>query len=330
MNKSKCTSLRNALLRKPLSIFAVVMAVALLLTLTGTGFTVQAETPVKGPIVVASMIDSEGAIIGGMMVLMLREAGFEVVDMTEFGTPDILRQALVSGEVDLVLDYTGSGQYYHDTASQDVWSDAAAGYEETRRLDIETNDIYWLTPASANNTEGLAVTRAFAEEKKLKTIQDLADYINTGGEIKLITSSSFAENIKGLVGFEEAYGFRLNAEQLIVLASGNTAEMLKALVEGRDGVNVSLVYGTDGALMDMGLVVLEDPKSIPPVYQPAPVLRGELYRAYPEIEAMFKPLFETFTLETLQTLNAKVAYEGLAAHDVARDYLIENGFLKAN
>jgi osmoprotectant transport system substrate-binding protein len=264
------------------------------------------------------------------MVLLLREAGFEVVDMTEFGTPDILRQALVSGEVDLVLDYTGSGQYYHDTASQDVWSDASAGYEETRRLDIEANDIYWLSPASANNTESLAVTRTFAEEKKLKTMQDLADYINAGGEIKLITSSAFAENIKGLAGFEEAYGFRLTAEQMIVLASGNTAEMLKALVEGRDSVNVSLVYGTDGALKDMGLVVLEDPKSIPPVYQPAPVLRGELYRAYPQIEGILKPLFDTFTLETLQTLNAKVTYEGLSARDVARDYLIENGFLKAN
>ncbi len=328
MNKLNFYSVQNPRSRKSRSFFATVLAVALLIALIVPGHAAQAETAAMEPVVIASMIDSEGAIIGGMMVLMLRDAGIEVVDMTEFGTPDILRQALVSGEVDLVLDYTGSGQYYHDTASQDVWSDAAAGYQETRRLDIEANDIYWLTPASANNTEGLAVTRALAEEKSLKTIQDLADYINAGGDIKLITSSSFAENIKGLVGFEEAYGFRLNADQMIVLASGNTAEMLKALVEGRDGVNVSLVYGTDGALMDMGLVVLEDPKSIPPVYQPAPVVRGEVHRAYPQIEGMLKPLFDTFTLETLQALNAKVTYDGLSARDVARDYLIENGFLK--
>ena len=308
---------------------AALMALILLIALLAPLAVAHAQATEKGPITVASMIDSEGAVIGGMMVLMLRDAGFNVIDMTEFGTPDILRQALVSGEVDLVLDYTGSGQYYH-TVSQDVWSDAAAGYAETSRLDIEANDIFWLTPASANNTEGLAVTRVFAEEKKLKTIQDLADYINAGGMVKLITSSAFAENIKGLVGFEEAYGFQLNAEQMIVLASGNTAEMLKALVEERDGVNVSLVYGTDGALMDMGLVVLEDPKSIPPVYQPAPVIRGDLHRAYPEIEEMLKPLFETFTLETLQTLNARVAYEGLAARDVARDYLVEHGFLNAD
>ncbi len=300
----------------------------MLISITVPSFSAIAEEPQKGPITIASMIDAEGAVIGGMMVMLLRDAGFEVNDMTEFGTPDILRQALMAGGVDLVLDYTGSGQYYHDTDSQDVWSDAKLGYEQTRQLDIEANDIYWLTPASANNTEGLAVTRGFAEEKDIRSLEDLAAYINDGGKIKLITSSSFAENIKGLVGFEEAYGFRLNADQLIVLASGHTAEMLKALVEGRDQVNVSRVYGTDGALQDMGLVVLEDPKSIPPVYQPSPVLRGKLYREYPEIEEILKPLFETLSLETLQTLNAKVTYEGLAAKEVAKNYLVEQGLMK--
>jgi osmoprotectant transport system substrate-binding protein len=265
-----------------------------------------------------------------MMLLLLRQAGFDVVDKTEFGTPEILRMALIAGEVDLVLDYTGSGQYYHETSSQDVWSDPVAGYEMTRDLDLKANDLVWLTPAQANNTEGLAVTSTFAEEKGLVTIRDLADYINGGGEIKLITSSAFAENIKGLVGFEEAYGFRLDAGQMIVLASGNTAEMLKALYEGRDGVNVSLVYGTDGALKQMGLVVLEDPKSIPPVYQPAPVIRGELYRRYPEIVTILAPLFKSFTIEVLQNLNAQVAFEGRAAREVAEEYLIQEDFLYAH
>lgn len=310
------------------NLIAVLLTAALMFTIALPGFSANATEDKKGPITIASMIDSEGAVIGGMMVLLLREAGFLVNDKTEFGTPDILRQAILTGEVDLVLDYTGSGQYYHETESQDVWSDAKAGYEQTRKLDIEANDIYWLTPASANNTEGLALTRAFAEEKNIRSIQDLADYINAGGEIKMIAASSFAENVKGLIGFEDAYGFRLNADQLIVLASGNTAEMLKALAEGRDQVNVSLVYGTDGALQDMGLVVLEDPKSIPPVYQPAPVLRGELLRQYPEIEEILKPLFQTLSLETLQSLNAKVTYEGLAAREVAKNYLAEQGLLK--
>ncbi|NLA53213.1 MAG: ABC transporter substrate-binding protein [Clostridiales bacterium] len=328
MNNKQTLILKRGSWSKANTFFALLLVLSLLVFAYSPVFSAKAQDAKKGPITVASFIDSEGAVIGGMMVLLLRDAGFEVNDMTEFGTPDILRKALMAGEVDLVLDYTGSGQYYHETDSQDVWSDAKLGYEQTRKLDIEANDIYWLTPASANNTEGLAVTNAFSQENNIKSIQDLADYVNAGGEVKLIASSSFVENIKGLVGFEEAYGFQLNADQLIVLASGNTAEMLKALTEGRDKVNVSLVYGTDGALKDMGLVVLDDPKSIPPVYQPSPVLRGELYRQYPEIEEILKPLFETLSLDALQTLNALVTYEGLAAKDVAKNYLVEQGLMK--
>jgi len=308
---------------------ATVLALVLLLaTAAGCKTDKKTEEVKKGPITVATMIDSEGAILGNMMLILLKQEGFDVVDQTEFGTPDILRQALLSGEVDLVLDYTGSGQYYHTTDNTDVWSQAREGYLLTKKLDKEANNIIWLEPANANNTEGLAIKKDFADAQNIKTMADFAKYVNNGGNVKLITSSSFAENIKGLRGFEEAYGFSLKGTQLITLASGNTAEMLKALSEDKDGVNVSLVYGTDGALEKMNLVVIEDPKSIPPVYLPTPVLRGELYEKYPEIETILKPVFLTLTLEILQGLNAKVAFDGEAAKDVAYNYLEKNAMIK--
>ena len=305
----------------------MILALALVVGCGGVTATPNPAEEAKGPVTVASMIDSEGATVGKMMVIALEEDGFEVNDRTEFGTPDILRQALLAGEVDLVLDYTGSGQYYHDVDDTDPWSDAAAGYELTRELDLEANDIVWLHPAPANNTEMLAVRREFAETHGLEDMRDFADYVHAGGTVKLITSASFAENVKGLLGYEQAYGFNLAQDQLIVLSAGNTAEMLKALVEGTNDVNASLVYGTDGALEQMDLVVLDDPESIPPVYLPTPVLRGELHERYPEIETILRPIFESLTLETLQRLNAQVAYEGRDAMATARQYLVDNGFI---
>ncbi len=282
------------------------------------------EEAKKGPVTIATFIDTEGAVLGKMMVILLKQEGFEVIDKTEFGTPDILRKALMAGEVDLVLDYTGSGQYYHDTEDTEVWSDAQKGYLLTKKLDEEVNQLIWLEPANVNNTEALAIKKEFSEANNIKNMEDLARYANEGGEVKLITSTAFAENIKGLRGFEQAYGFQLSADQLIILASGNTTEMLKALEEGTNGVNISLVYGTDGALDKMDLVVLDDPKSIPPVYLPAPVLKGSLYEKYPEIEEALKRLFENLNIEDLRELNAKVAYNGLDAEKVAREYLEEN------
>ena len=89
-----------------------------------------------------------------------------------------------------------------------------------------------------------------------------------------------------------------------------------------------MAYGTDGSLSAFGLVVLEDPKGAQPVYEPAPIIRGEVFDRYPEIGSILEPVFETLDLETLQTLNSKIAVEGQNAADVAREYLTSKGFLK--
>lgn len=308
----------------------LVFSLAFILALAGCGGAKGTQTGAKqekGPVTVASMIDSEGAILGKMIVMLLENNGFKVNDKTEFGTPDILRKALLSKEVDLVVDYTGSGQYYHEGQDASLWSDAQKGYEMTKKLDQDKNNLRWLEPAMANNTEMLAVKKDWAEKNNIKDMNDFAKYVSSGGQVKLICSSSFAENKKGLPGYEEAYGFKLTKSQLIVLSSGNTAEMLKALSEGTNGVNVSLVYGTDGALDKMNLYVIKDPKGVPPVFLPTPVLRGELADKYPDIAAILKPVFQSLTLEKLQRLNSQVAFEGRDARSVAREYLTSNNFL---
>ncbi len=309
--------------RRMLAKFAVAILAGLVL-LAGCGKPGTARAPVT----VASFIDTEGALLGKMLVLLLESKKIPVNDKTEFGTPDVLRKALEAGELDLVIDYTGSGQFYHEGQDPAVWTDPQKGYEMTRKLDKENNDLIWLTPAKANNTEMLAVKRDFAEKNNLKDMHDFARYVNSGQKVKLICAAGFAENPLGLLGYEKAYGFKLREDQLIILSSGNTTEMIKALVDGTNGVNVSLVYGTDGALDQMNLLVLKDPLNVPPVYLPAPVIRGKVLQAYPQVESLLKPVFESLDLETLQKLNAKVAFEGQEARAVAKEYLISKGFLK--
>jgi osmoprotectant transport system substrate-binding protein len=294
------------------------------------GCTTESNEEVKAPVTIATMIDSEGSVLGQMIMQVLNANGIETIDRINFGTPDILRVALENGEVDLVVDYTGSGQYYHpeDATDTTIWNDPIKGYEFTAKLDLEKKNIVWLTPSPANNTESIAVKREFSEEFEIVDLEQLAAYINAGNPFKLIASASFIENQLGLLGFEEAYEFKLTNDQIISLSSGNTAEMLKALSESTNDVNASLVYGTDGALDKLNLVVLEDPKHIPPVYLPAPVIRKEVLDIYPEIEILLKPIFESLSLEVLQVLNAKVAYDGEDAASVAKAYLEENNFIQ--
>jgi len=280
-------------------------------------------------VTVASLLDSEGAILGSMVIQMLDANGFETVDKTKLGTPDVVRKALLEGEVDATIDYTGSGQFYIEgQEGLPVWKDAQAGYEAIAKLDKEQNNLIWLTPAPANNTELMAAKADFLAQNNIVTMEDFAAYANGGGEIKLIGAQSWVDNPLGLKGFEEAYGFKLAKDQLVPLADGVTAQMLTAVAEGTDGVNFSLAYGTDGQLSDLGLKIIEDPKGVPPVYEPAPVFRGEIIEAAPEIAALLAPVFESLDQAKLQELNAQVAFEGKDAKVVAKEYLEANGFLK--
>lgn len=285
------------------------------------------ETPTTEPITVATAVDTEGGVMGQLIVQLLQANDIPVVDQTQFAEISILRNALVSGEVDLTVDYTGSGERYFADTDPAVWSDPTAGYELIKQLDAETNQLIWLTPAPANNTEAIAVTKAFAQENSLVTMADFAEYVNAGKPVKFITSTIFAQGKRGLVGLEEAYGFQLTNDQLIQLQDGNTAQMLKALSEGQNGVNFSLVYATDGSLDKLEMVVLTDEKSVPPVYAPTAVIREEMLTLYPQVETILAPLFESLTLETLQQMNAKVAFDGENPKDVAATYLTENNFI---
>ena len=85
---------------------------------------------------------------------------------------------------------------------------------------------------------------------------------------------------------------------------------------------------TDGGIVPSGLVVMEDDKSVQPVYQPAPIIREPVLQANPQIEELLKPVFEKLDLVTLQTLNGRIQVGGEAAKDVAVDWLKQNGFLK--
>jgi osmoprotectant transport system substrate-binding protein len=258
---------------------------------------------------------------------MLRDNGFEVIDKSQFGPTNVVKSALESGEIDMYPEYTGNGAFFFDETESDVWNDAQKGYERVKQLDMEVNNIVWLESAPANNTWAIAVPRKLAETEGLETLNDFAAYVNRGGYVKLIGSEEFVTSPVALPAFMEEYGFDLTQEQLVTVSSGDTAQTEKAAGEGTDGVNAAMAYGTDGSLNAFGLVVLDDPRGAQPVYQPAPRVRGEIMDEYPEIADILNPVFRTLDLETLQTLNARIAVEGQNPTDVARDYLTSGAFL---
>lgn len=284
----------------------------------------QAETPVR----VGSKIDTEGKLLGNMIVLALEANGIKTENKSGLGNTQVMRGALTAGEIDLYPEYTGNGAFIFAEESNPVWKDAKAGYERVKALDYEQNNIVWLTPAPANNTWAIAIRQDVATPNQLKTLDDLGQWLGKGGQFKLAASAEFVERSDALPAFQTAYNFTLKPEQLLTLAGGDTAVTIRAAGEQTSGVNAAMAYGTDGAVAALGLVILDDPKGVQPIYAPAPIVREDTLKQHPQIADALAPVFELLDGPTLQSLNAKIQLEGQDAKKVAADFLKTKGLLQ--
>jgi osmoprotectant transport system substrate-binding protein len=304
-----------------------VMAIAgaaLLATVAGP---VPAPAAAGRAVVVASKIDTEGALLGNMILLVLARHGVPVENRLQLGPTNIVRAALLAGQIDIYPEYTGNGALFFHREGDPVWKDRMQGWEAVEALDRAKNGVVWLDPAPANNTWVIAVRRDLATRAHLRTMSDFARYVRRGGRIYLAASAEFVESPSALPAFEKTYGFRLDDGQLLTLSGGNTAATLRAAAEGMSGVNAAMAYGTDGAIAALGLVALDDDKGAEIVYAPAPVVRHSILAQYPQIPRLLDPVFHSLSLEALQRLNARIAVDGEEAAAVARDYLEQRGFL---
>ncbi|MDB6176281.1 ABC transporter substrate-binding protein [Paracoccus sp. Z330] len=278
-------------------------------------------------VVVSSKIDTEGGILGTMIVEALNAGGIETENRLQLGGTPILREAITAGEIDIYPEYTGNAAFFFNEADSPVWKDPDASYPRAAELDLEANDIVWLPPAVANNTWAIAVQGSVASDNNLSTMSDLGAYIEEGGDIKLAASAEFVNSAAALPSFQDTYGFEMSSDQLVILSGGDTAATIAAAARGTSGVNAAMVYGTDGGIGPSGLVVMQDDKNVQPLYQPAPLVRGEVLQAHPEIAELLAPVFAKLDLETLQDLNARVQINGEPVDTVVRDFMTSEGLL---
>ncbi len=278
-------------------------------------------------ITVSSKIDTEGGLLGNMIALALEDAGLPVERRLQLGGTQVVREALLAGQIDIYPEYTGNAAFFFNEADGDVWKDAAAAHQRAKELDDEANDVVWLDAAPANNTWAIAVTGPVAEENGLSTMSGFGEWVSSGGEVKLAASTEFVSSPAVLPAMEQTYGFDLGEDQTVILSGGDTAATIQAAARGTSGVNAAMVYGTDGGVGATGLVVMEDDQGVQPVYEPAPVIRAEVLEEHPSIPEVLNPIFSGLDMVTLQKLNGRIQVGGEPAEAVARDYLTQTGVL---
>ena len=143
---------------------------------------------------VGSKSIQEGILLGKLMIGALHRKGFKVIDRTNMGQTEDLRKALKNSEIDLYPEYTGTAGLFFPKVDQLVWKDSKSGYETAKRLDEEKNGIIWLTPAAADNSWVIAVTRDLANQG-ITDLPKFATFIHDGGKVILASLTEFSRQL---------------------------------------------------------------------------------------------------------------------------------------
>src|SRR6056297_1072922 len=270
---------------------------------------------------VASKSFTEGYILGSLVVELLENAGF-VVDYKDGMSSFVIRSALVSDQIDLYVDYTGTAWMAY-LKQEEIINKPELLYEKVKEMDSAQNGIIWYEPINFNNTYGLAVKEEFAIENKLNTLSDLSDYINQNKKIVFGINFDFFERPDGFFAMANHYEMTINRKNVKTMEIGVTYEALS-----RGNIDVAMVFSTDGKLDKYNMKVLQDDKAFFPIYNPAVCLREEIHQKYPHIQEVLSPLIKYLNPQIIRRLNYLVDTGETEPERIARDYLKTLGLIQ--
>ncbi len=308
--------------------FVIFVFVTLITSLLISPFSVFAQSNV---IIVGSKDFNENIVLAQIMRLLLEDAGYIVIDNTNTGSTGVVRGELLAGNIDIYPEYTATGvnllaQQFPDLVAQSDAYDPTSAISTVTAFDNAYNNLSWLVPAPGNSSYALAVTSEFSEANGITTIEDLANYINAGNDVVLAGTPDFFIRNDAFLTYSETYQFNISADNRFTVGSEDPTLTLNALRNGEAGVNVAMAYSTSGELLAREFVMLEDTNGAQPYFQPAPVIRNDILRQNPEIITILRPAFALIETQTMQRF-VFATTAGETPEDVARGFLIDNGFI---
>jgi osmoprotectant transport system substrate-binding protein len=263
----------------------------------------------------------EQVVLCQIAVAALESVNAQVIDRCNLGGTDVVRNALLGGDIDLYWEYTGTA--WVTFLGQQPIQDSTAQYEAVKGQDLNQNKIVWLQPTPFNNTYAFAVKKERAQQLGLRTLSDMATYIRSGKPGNMCIEPEYQNRDDGFPGLQRTYGFQVPPDRLQVLQTGAIYQATADQTECLFGE----VFTTDGRIPQLGLTVLQDDKLYHPLYNAAPTLRKDVYDRTPDISKAFAPISAALTNEVMADLNRQRSAEGKRERRVARTWLAQQGFI---
>ena len=285
---------------------ALTIAIAVL-TIAGTAWASRAGA--RSDVIVGSKNFTEQVILGELLAQAIERAtDLRVERRLNLGGTAIAHQALLSGGIDLYVEYTG-------TALTAVFNLPAA--TDSNQVFAQVRDRYasvgvtTLPRLGFNNTFAILVRRADAERHGLKTIGDL----NRMKDWRAGFGYEFLERPDGFSGLAAAYGLQFANQPRVM-----DLNLIYRAVASNE-IDVTAGDATSGLIDALDLMQLEDDRRYFPVYDAVPVARASVLLQHPQVAAAVRHLQGQISAEEMQRMNYAVDAEKRAPAEVVRGFL---------
>ena len=261
-------------------------------------------------IVVGSKNFTEQVILGEIVAQTIeRETRLKVERRLNLGGTLICDRALLSGDIDVYVEYTGTAltAIFHRPAA----NDPRAVTETVRDLYAGTGRTL-LPPLGYDNTFAILVRGADARNRGLRTIDDAA---KVAPEWRAGFGYEFLERPDGYKGLARTYGLMFRAPPQVM----DLTLSYRALASGQ----VDLIAGdaTAGLIKALDLVQLQDNRRYFPPYDAVPIARADTLLRYPQVRKALERLAGRITADDMREMNYAADARRENPTDIARRFL---------
>jgi osmoprotectant transport system permease protein len=241
--------------------------------------------------VVGAKTFAEQYVLSALMAQRLRAAGLTVTTREGLGS-NVIFDALVSGDIDVYVDYTGTlwaNQFHH--------SDTKPREQLLRELKalLAQQNVTVLGELGFENAYALVMPRKRAEALGIHSIADLAAHAATMSIAADYEFFSRAEWAK----LRDAYGLEFRTQRQM-----QPDFMYAAVASGE--VDVIAGYTSDGLIAKYDLVVLDDSRHAIPPYD-AIVLLAPKRAADQALRSALQPLLGKIDISAMREANLRAA-----------------------
>lgn len=264
----------------------------------------------KPRIVIGSKNFTEQIVLAELLAQHIEErTGTQVERKVNLGGTLVCHKALLAGDLDLYVEYTGTAltailRESPTNNSAEVYERVKVEYAKQFKLDVTE-------PLGFNNTFAMVVRGEDARNHHLRQISDIAALAK---QWQIGVGYEFLERPDGFRGWTNMYQLQFAGKPRVM----DLGLLYRALKEKQ--VDIVAGNSTDGLIDALGLVILEDDRHYFPPYDAVPIVRQETLGKVAQLRAALSELGGRVSAADMRKINFAVDGEHREARDVVREF----------